>query len=67
MNDNDNERFKTIEKLINDHGYPIPCYCQVCNKPLGFYFKTGLGRWDGKSSAYCEKCGKEINDSSKNH
>jgi hypothetical protein len=34
---------------------------------LGFYFKTGLGRWDGKSSAYCEKCGKEINDSSKNH
>jgi len=47
---------------------PIPFSCENCNKPLGFYFKTGLGRWDDKpSGVYCDKCGKEINDSSKDH
>ena len=55
MNDNDAERFKAIEKLVIDHGYPLPFYCLVCSKPLGFYFKTGSGRWDGKPSGVIAK------------
>jgi hypothetical protein len=66
MNDNENDRFEALRKLVNDHGYPIPCYCVACNKQVGSYFKTGTGRWDGKpSTLYCQRCEKEIKDSSK--
>jgi hypothetical protein len=68
MNDKDNDRFETIKKLVDEgHGYAIPCYCDICNKQVGFYFKTGSGRWGGKpSDVYCERCGKEMRDSSGN-
>jgi hypothetical protein len=56
--DNNNERVMGIKKLVNDYGHPIPFYCLGCNKLLGFYFKTGSGRWDDKPSVLCcEKCG----------
>jgi hypothetical protein len=47
MNVDDSERFNAITKLIDEYGYPIPCYSSTCKKPICFYFKTGLGRWDG--------------------
>lgn len=64
MNVDDSERFNAITKLIDEYGYPIPCYCSTCKKPMGFYFKTGSGRWDGRpANVYCMKCGKEKEDS----
>jgi predicted Zn-dependent protease len=64
MKVNRNERLKEISKLIEDYGLPLPLYCDNCKSQIGYYFKTGLGRWDGKpSSVYCKACGKEINDS----
>ena len=64
MDISDDERFKAINKLIDDYGYPLPLYCDNCKKRVGFYFKTGLGRWDGKPSKfYCIECGKKMQDS----
>jgi hypothetical protein len=48
MSVDDTERFNAIQKLVDEYGYPNPCYCTSCKKPIGYYFKKGSERWDGK-------------------
>ena len=68
MDMDDNERFNAMKELIEENGYPIPLYCDSCKKHVGFYFKTGSGRWDGKPSEfYCDDCGKKSKDYGKKY